>query len=65
MRFIAMDSVSCASGLSAPSEMPGRDQPLADLGNALDLLQRDRLAALRAEVQQVRRATALLAHQSL
>ena len=23
MRFIAMDSVSCASGLSAPSEMPG------------------------------------------
>ncbi len=28
MRFMAMDSVSCASGLSAPSEMPGASRRL-------------------------------------
>ena len=28
MRFMAMDSVSCASGLSAPSEMPGATRRL-------------------------------------
>ena len=28
MRFIAIDSVSCASGLSAPSEMPGASRRL-------------------------------------
>ena len=52
MRFMAMVSVSCASGESAPRDMPGRDEALPDLGDALDLVERHR-RQLAVEVEQV------------
>ena len=53
MRFMAMDSVSCASGLERAQRHAGRDEALADLGDALDLVERHRRAAFGAEVEQV------------
>jgi hypothetical protein len=53
MRFIAIESVSCASGDNAPNEMPGATRALADLGDTIHLIDWDWLALVAAEIEQV------------
>ena len=52
IRFMAIASVSCASGPKRAERHAGRDEALPDLGDRLDLVERDR-AACSVEVEQV------------
>ena len=60
MRFIAMRQRLVRLGAQRAERDAGREQALADLGDALDLVDRDRRDALGAEVQQVAQRHRLL-----